>query len=104
MTAARRDDPDLCRVCIQRPASADGVCDTCRPWYDDEPRWTWRDLEEALRQWRQRDVEAAVALAHRILCAQPRGQVAPAQPTSDSATHASTDDGGGGNRHPSADA
>ena len=36
-------DPDLCRVCIRRPATAYGVCDDCRPpWDTDEPSWCTR--------------------------------------------------------------
>jgi hypothetical protein len=35
---------DLCRVCLQRPATHDSLCDTCRePWHGDPP--TWRDSE-----------------------------------------------------------
>jgi hypothetical protein len=38
VTATLNDDTDLCRVCVTRPATADGVCDVCRPpWRTDEP-------------------------------------------------------------------
>ena len=41
--ATKTADPDLCRVCIRRPATAHGVCDDCRPpWHTDEPSWCTR--------------------------------------------------------------
>jgi hypothetical protein len=31
---------DLCRVCLRRPATTDGICDDCRaPWPTDAPTW-----------------------------------------------------------------
>ena len=30
---------DLCRVCLRRPASTDGICEASRPWRTDEPTW-----------------------------------------------------------------
>ena len=66
MNTTHPHDPDLCRVCVQRPVSTDGICDACRPpWRDSEPRWNW--LEAALHRWTWLDVEAALALARAIL-------------------------------------
>ena len=40
MIATLIEDPDLCRVCMRHIATADGLCEGCRPLFrTDEPTW-----------------------------------------------------------------